>query len=465
MISSHRIIALSLTSRVVTISIAILSDFFLCDHKATDVTEFKISLGTCWLTFIKWDAAHFLNIAKYGYQHEFEFVFFPLFPTMIGNIARYASQQTLISFEKCLILSGVIISNVSFILSAIILMKIVERLPISRNHKLCTLLCFCFSPANIFFSTIYSESVYMLLLWSGIFFLQNINDDDMPSITNIFLGSLFLCLACFTRSNSIVGFVFLLFNICDTFSRDYRNEIKKRKPKFWRNFIRLIFKYLILGILSIITVWYPSYSINSSAMNFICSTQYTLNHNSDEKILYNDTICSPNHISWSNFEIYSKLQQKYWNAGFLRFYQVKQIPNFLLAIPIVVISMHTISCGKLYLPPNYYKSSKYYFVKIIKFCNLEKYSKFSSQMLIDILDRILIDPFSLHMIILLFVGLLFAHVQILTRLICSSCPLIYVGMADIFIRGGYFRKRLLIAYLLVYYIGGTILHVNFYPWT
>ena len=45
---------------------------------------------------------------------------------------------------------------------------------------------------------------------------------------------------------------------------------------------------------------------------------------------------------------------------------------------------------------------------------------------------ILKNPLSVHLVHLLVVtmlGILVAHVQIVTRLICSSCPLIYLGFA------------------------------------
>lgn len=73
-----------------------------------------------------------------------------------------------------------------------------------------------------------------------------------------------------------------------------------------------------------------------------------------------------------------------------------------------------------------------------------------------------IIPFKLHLIGLLLLGLTIAHVQIMTRLITSSTPLIYWYVAFL---PHSMKKLIIIIYFFVYSVVGCILFTSFYPWT
>ena len=117
----------------------------------------------------------------------------------------------------------------------------------------------------------------------------------------------------------------------------------------------------------------------------------------------------------------------------------------------------------------------------------------------------------LHLFVVTLLGLLIAHIQIVTRLICSSCPIIYIGFAVLVSKKdeqlilkfnteklniikleetsslkseNYLDKDeksllypesdpsssrrckfFVIFYLILYIFLGVLLHPNFYPWT
>jgi len=219
----------------------------------------------------------------------------------------------------------------------------------------------------------------------------------------------------------------------------------------------------------------------------------------------------------ARFSLYAYVQRKYWNVGFLHYYEWKQFPNFLLAAPILIISC----CGVIVWIDSSWKSymesrtkTKYLNNKVtlsIGHCvrwaffalskmqpsnvgchidnNEQPMQRFwkreaeqkddaktqerdvDKSSFISSIASSFVGPFMLpHYAILAgftIVGATIAHVQISTRLICSSCPALYWYMASIFCDNSEMKKsqNILMCYFLLFNLLGIVMHPNWLPWT
>lgn len=173
---------------------------------------------------------------------------------------------------------------------------------------------------------------------------------------------------------------------------------------------------------------------------------------------------------------YSHVQSKYWNIGFLAYYQWKQVPNFLLALPILSVIFYS---SYLYFKFNWnylfnifllwnnpYQNIANWSVLIRPIINDKQVTRMyqSNEKLIHCKNCL---PFVVHSLILALISALFMHVQVSTRFIFASNPwsywaIYYLGRRQIF---GDKTKIIMLIWYSFYFIVGTILFANFYPFT
>jgi phosphatidylinositol glycan class V len=215
----------------------------------------------------------------------------------------------------------------------------------------------------------------------------------------------------------------------------------------------------------------------------------------------------------SSFSLYRHVQDKHWNVGFFRYYEWKQVPNFLLAAPILILSIAGVyqwihwalitvyGKGK---PPSSYKNlfvgwpidalsdSVSVFSETITYTAsriIQPTPSAESRLLLK--NPHLLGHYAI-LAILTFLGLVIAHVQISTRMICSTSPAIVWFIAHCLLaspssstasdgtakskeneqkKNQYFssivenRSNVVWFYVGLYMCLGVILHVNFLPWT
>ncbi len=112
--------------------------------------------------FATWDAAHYLYLAEYGYHARSpSCAFYPLWPMLIRGVWKLVGGSPVVV--------GLILANLLSIAGLTVFYRFaVERM--GPEAALWSLIVLCAFPGAIFFSLIYTESLYLLLLM-GFFWL------------------------------------------------------------------------------------------------------------------------------------------------------------------------------------------------------------------------------------------------------------------------------------------------------
>lgn len=354
-----------------------------------------------------------------------------------------------------------------------------------------TTVLFLINPANVFFGTAYSESLFCFWIVLGSLLLM------MRAKSKWFLTALTrLCwvVATWTRSNGILYAGYgLLWDI----------GMAVQQHSIWR---------LVQGmLLTMGTVCVTLHQHNIQGYRNHCCVDET--DTTTSRLWLNmlqgkeDWWCAraASRPAWCTlaeakaypllapFDLYAYVQRKYWNVGFLRYFSLRQLPNFLLAAPIVCIATCAVlswiraswlrfqkhdECASSAAAAAANKTHKNTIQRCISWAtfSLQNFvvedAPIHREASMSCSDILVSHPSLLgHYAILggaTLLGVLVAHVQITTRLVCSSCPALYWYMATL--ACGNTNKRLgvgdaVLAYCLLYNVLGVLLHPNWLPWT
>src|SRR3989338_6922893 len=120
-----------------------------------------------WLSSLaNFDGLHYIFIARDGYA-QYEQAFFPLYPFLIKFLTPLFFNNQL--------LTGIIISNVSFLLGLWVLIKYLRLISINFNKSLFISVLILAFPTSFFFGAVYTEGLFFLLITSTLYFLKKTN--------------------------------------------------------------------------------------------------------------------------------------------------------------------------------------------------------------------------------------------------------------------------------------------------
>ncbi|XP_048468959.1 palmitoyltransferase ZDHHC18-A isoform X1 [Rhincodon typus] len=497
------VVHFAICSRILSILFQMVFNYVIPDHRADafqapQLRNLSISdevLEILLSGFSRWDAQHFLFIAEFGYIYEHNFAFLPLFPVCLRVVADLVLSplQRFLNLHSRLLLAAVLLNAVIFVLSAVVLYHL--GVVVLRDRRLAFLssLLFCLTPANVFMSAAYSESMFVLLAFGGM-----LNLEKGWLVTSCILFSL----SAAVRSNGIVNAGFLLYSQLRVCSLYVRHKTKVMEKDSYRSWLNLILRSVLLVAAGTAMIVLPFVLFQYYGYLTFCKSTVNPALDIPQRLLQlagNKGYRVPDKETdppvWCHRQypiIYSYIQDTYWNVGFLRYYQLRQLPNFLLAFPVVALGMWA-AWQYVIIDPWYCVQLGLTRRKLLE--KIEQDSKLYSSFHTD---RVFV--YVVHATLLLVFGICFMHIQVLTRFLASSSPIlywfsahllqkvepghlaqdsatsIYCNKFGIFPRNqlttllqdwsGYsLTARCILGYFLLYWLLGLVLHCNFLPWT
>lgn len=444
----REVVHLALYSRLAILLLQFICNVLIPDHQNdaflspfNDIPKATLDIAVDWLLggLVRWDAQHHLHISIYGYAYEQSLAFFPGFALCIRAISYFAKIALFpLNLVSVHLISSVLLNLVCFTLAAKTLFRLTYKKLQDENVAYLTCFLFCINPASVFFSAPYSEALFSYISFSAM-----LNEGMWQKYFLISISSII-------RSNGVVNVGFPLYEMLKKFFAS---------PKNFLNIISLIFNSIVMFVSTLFLFFlYQMFSYIRFCVNH--EEQY------DSEILktaiFKSYVLAGHGVSGmcekSHVIPYFYIQKTYWNVGFMEYFQYKQFPNFLLAFPIVYFVI--------------VESFKYYKRNIdstltLGFTRYHQASKASS-----------IFEYVVHLSFLLVICLFFVHIQVTTRLLCSSSPALY-WLAAMLI---YSKENktvfslndvsqlttttfAIFTYCLSYFIFGTALFCNHYPWT
>lgn len=485
------IIKLALGSRLLVIALQIVANQLMPDHDAgvfiaprdKDAPDrpldalVRFTLGG----LNRWDGQYFLHIAEHGYTYENTLAFFPLFPFILKIVSSALSSTdviTFISYRELSLVLAVLFNMICFTGAAKALYRLSKLVLGSKKKAEIAVLLFCFNPASIFFTAPYTESLFAWLSFAVMY--QCIED-----VTSIFI-TIPLSLSILSRSNGMINIGFVLYFAIRRIVAQYNfHNVICICSRLFTMLIIVLFHYGIAQVYNYYLFCFEQkFNFPAHVREYASEHGLILAGNKTEE---SSPWCT-NLLPLS----YSYVQSHYWNVGFLRYYELKQLPNFLLALPAIYL---TLSNSYHYLQEHWEYAARLGLFRVSKkqFKIMRPY------------DRLAL-VFVVHAILLTLFSLFFVHVQVTTRLLCAASPVLYWYAAEYFTGERTFIKRQVIRKLskqvkdgdeiscthvtnhvdlsdlldircmnwqqqaiLWYFVGytvvGTILFSNFYPWT
>lgn len=268
-----------------------------------------------------WDSVYFVRLAKCGYEDDQIFAFFPLLPWVmrygkvaVVSVVRVLQQSVvfgwmdLSGYDDYSIYVGVglVVNLVAFCVAAIGLHALSLKTVKDEKVSALAVVMFCLNPASVFYSAVYTESLFAMFTWWGMVALA-VHTESRES--NSFFPWYWLSVGMFTmasavRSNGTLAVWFLVYHLI-------RETLESTKA--WDEELKKIVRTAV----GCCMVCGPYVAMQYKGWLTFCS--------SGSKVDMPDW-CYRNIPS-----VYTYVQATYWDVGFLNFYgKIKRVSSNLV---------------------------------------------------------------------------------------------------------------------------------------
>jgi Gpi18-like mannosyltransferase len=155
--------------------------------------------------WLRWDAVHYMNIAKFGYQGvgKGEMIFFPLYPYLVGFLSRILTIDVT--------LTGILVSSFFTILALICFYDLVLYLFSDKDLARYSILLFALYPMAFFLHAPFTDALFMFFSISSILMMVK---------KKYFFAGVFGCFAGLARAQGVL----LLIPMCAYLVEDHWRE-------------------------------------------------------------------------------------------------------------------------------------------------------------------------------------------------------------------------------------------------
>ncbi len=441
----------------------------------------------------RWDGHHFLGIATRGYDTEQSLAFLPLYPAIVRTVCRVASSLAARSWidnatyeldPSCAILSGSLLNLRLFVLASVLLLYLSSRVMGSRRMAITSTILFILSPAGIFFSATYTESLFAAASFGCLLLLEEAATSAVSSPSGLtatprvrpyaFLlaGTAAGIIAACVRSNGVLLCPWVIYagaRVADGHRRRWGPSrggagVTAAWAAHWLLVLPCAAALLLPTAVHAAYGW--SLHCTTSArgahpawLAFVRASRFAygllLPHAGPPAAA--DSVAPFDEPSWCGGRmlgplfpvppLYSAVQEKYWGVGPLfSYWEVKQLPQFAIAAPIILLALwacesvlqpavrgrwwgYARRLARTLLPPGLAPS-----VTAPMEAGLVEVMDIVTGRMIgpapaSLLSHPTVLPYLLHWAALCVLGVLVMYVQVTVRVTAAACPALYWAAA------------------------------------